>query len=88
MLEPMHTYHPHLVTTLPWLTTLAIAAAIAWAMTALLVGAPSFTLPAESVPIRAETFTISRACDPGDNWQLTYARTTGRIPANYCPLAR
>jgi len=74
--------------TLPWLITLAISAAIVWTMTAYLLGAQSDTLPAESTPITTETFAMSGACDSTSNWQLVYAKTTGRIPATYCPDRR
>src|SRR5437879_135250 len=94
MLDPMNTHTAHVVPTLlrmswplPWLTTLAISAAIVWAMSALVVGALANVVPAESTPAGA-TFAIGRACDPADNWQLVYARTTGRVPAGYCPAAR
>jgi len=93
MLGPMTTQLRHIVPTLartswtlPWLTTLAISAALVWAMTAFLVGGQSYTFPPESAPTStSETLAIGRACDPDDNWPLVYARTTGRIPANYCP---
>jgi hypothetical protein len=96
MLGHMSTADAHFVpalarmsSTLPWLTILVISAAIAWVMTAALVGAQPVTLPAQSTQLTTETFAIGRACDDGaDNWQLVYARTTGRIPANYCPAAR
>jgi hypothetical protein len=76
------------MSTLLWLTAVAVSTAIVWATTALLVSASMFSLPTDATPTQPQTFTISPACDTEDNWPLVYARTTGRIPANYCPVAR
>ena len=62
---------------IPWLSMFVLAALIWLSMTAMML--------TSGVPQVPAVDNASAACDAHDNWQLVYARTTGRIPASYCP---
>jgi len=62
---------------MPWLVSLAIAAALSYATTAMVAGAPSRAT--------ADGLVYSEVCAGAPDRMLVYAVTTHRVPASISP---